>query len=332
VRAAARSTSRRSVAKEDGFVPVATKNACSSSPTTPWRASSTRCPTAKYVFTIPRILRVYFRHNRTLLTALCRCAATSLERYLRELLGLPDVTRGIIIAIHTFGDYARTHPHLHAVVADGLFRPNGVFHVAPETDTKPLEELFQTHVLKMRPKAGKIDEGRILMLLGWRLSGFSTHRGNRIARDDREGQEALCQYILRNAFSAEKMTYVAESGTVQYHSNLGHGKNTLNFELFTAEEFIAAITQHIPPKSYQVVRYYGWYSNRARGERKKRGMLRPGDEPEEGRSDDVTVLDVSDYDPPRLTPKTWRQPQAHRSKRPPFATHGGQVGRGSCSC
>jgi len=52
------------------------------------------------------------------------------------------------------------------------------------------------------------------MLLGWRHGGFNTHRGNRIARDDRGGREALCQYILRNAFSVEKMTYVAESGTV----------------------------------------------------------------------------------------------------------------------
>jgi hypothetical protein len=56
-----------------------------------------------------------------------------------------------------------------------------------------------------------------------------------------------------------------------------------------------------------MVCYFGWYSNRARGERKKRGLLRPGDEPEEGRSDDVTVLDVSDYDPPRHASKTWRQ-------------------------
>ena len=54
-----------------------------------------------------------------------------------------------------------------------------------------------------------------------------------------------------------KMTYVTESGTVLYQSKLGHGKNKRNFELFTAEEFIAAITQHIPPKSYQMVRYYG---------------------------------------------------------------------------
>jgi len=33
--------------------------------------------------------------------------------------------------------------------------------------------------------------------------------------------------------------------------------------------FIAAITRHIPEKSFQLVRYYGWYSNRGRGEREK---------------------------------------------------------------
>ena len=53
-----------------------------------------------------------------------------------------------------------------------------------------------------------------------------------------------------------------------------------------------------------MVRYFSWYSNRARGARNKRGMLRPGDEPEEVGSDDATVLDVADYDPPRLTSKT----------------------------
>jgi hypothetical protein len=71
-----------------------------------------------------------------------------------------------------------------------------------------------------------------------RHNGFSTHRGDRIARDDPEGREALCQYILRKFFSVEK---------------------------------------------------------------------RPHDEPEERRPDYVTLLDVSEYDPPRLTLKTWRQ-------------------------
>ena len=34
-------------------------------------------------------------------------------------------------------------------------------------------------------------------------------------------------------------------------------------------DFIAAITSHIPDKSFQLVRYYGWYSKRMRGQRDK---------------------------------------------------------------
>jgi hypothetical protein len=48
---------------------------------------------------------------------------------------------------------------------------------------------------------------------------------------------------------------------------MSHGKNKKNFEVFSAEEFIAAITQDIPEKNFQLVRYYGWYSNRSRGDR-----------------------------------------------------------------
>ena len=42
-----------------------------------------------------------------------------------------------------------------------------------------------------------------------------------------------------------------------------------NFEVFTLCDFIAAITQHIPDKSFQLVHYYGWYSNKMRGRRAK---------------------------------------------------------------
>ena len=37
--------------------------------------------------------------------------------------------------------------------------------------------------------------------------GFSVHNGVRIARDDEEGKETLAQYIIRNPFSEEKLTY-----------------------------------------------------------------------------------------------------------------------------
>ena len=46
------------------------------------------------------------------------------------------------------------------------------------------------------------------------------------------------------------------------------------FKLPTAEEFIPRVTQHIPAKAF---RYYTWYFlNRSMGQRRKKGLLRPG--------------------------------------------------------
>jgi hypothetical protein len=173
------------------------------------------------------------------------------------MLGLDDGIPGMIMVIHTFGDYARFHPHLHVIVADGLFRPNGTFHCLPKRDLKELEEIFRSKVLAMLKDEGGITDGLIEKLIAWHHSGFSVHAGNQIARDDRDGRKALAEYIPRNAFSEQKITTIEDTGTVIYRSGMTHGSNKKNFEVFSAEEFIAAITQHIPDKSFQMVRYYG---------------------------------------------------------------------------
>jgi hypothetical protein len=45
-------------------------------------------------------------------------------------------------------------------------------------------------------------------------------------------------------------------------------------------EFLAEVTQHIPDKGEHLVRYYGWYSHRQRGIRKK---ARQADQAESGK-------------------------------------------------
>ncbi len=42
-----------------------------------------------------------------------------------------------------------------------------------------------------------------------------------------------------------------------------------DFQVLPPLDFIAESTQHIPPKGSHLVRYYGFYSNKARGMRKK---------------------------------------------------------------
>ena len=59
------------------------------------------------------------------------------------------------------------------------------------------------------------------------------------------------------------MTYIAEESRVIYQAK--DGKNEKGFD---ALEWLAAMCSHVPNKGEQMVRYYGHYSNVARGKRK----------------------------------------------------------------
>lgn len=94
-----------------------------------------------------------------------------------------------------------------------------------------------------------------------------------MAPEERADLERLAQYIIRNPFAVEKMQVTEANpanpdGSIIYRSGM-NPKIQCNFEVFTPCDFIAAITQHIPDKSFQLVRYYGWYSNKMRGLRER---------------------------------------------------------------
>lgn len=138
------------------------------------------------------------------------------------------------MAIHTFGDHAdKFHPHLHAIVADGLFALSGTFYVMPRTDLKPLEEIFRARVFKRLKKKDMSNDEIIANLMSWRHSGFSVHNAVRVARDDNEARERVAQYIIRNAFSVANIIYNDKTGTVIYKAKMTHGKDKKNFGIYT---------------------------------------------------------------------------------------------------
>ena len=104
-------------------------------------------PHRHFTFGIPKMLRPYFRYDRDLLKDLCRIAHECLLEYLRNTLHLPEGIPGIVMTIHSYGEYLDWHPHLHALVADGLFVRSGLFYVLPNVSLNPLEELFRARVI-----------------------------------------------------------------------------------------------------------------------------------------------------------------------------------------
>ena len=127
-------------------------------------------------------------------------------------------------------------------------------------DLKPLEEVF-----RFLKREVKITDELIRKLTGWKYSGFSVDNGVRIEKGDEKGRESIAQCIMSNVFSTEKITYIEKTGNVLCRSRMQKGKNKKNFVVYSAEEFVAAITQHFSKKSFQMVRYYGFYSNKSRG-------------------------------------------------------------------
>jgi Putative transposase len=225
-------------------------------------------PHRQYVFTVPKMLRVYFRRDRRLLGKLSRCAADAMKTLFRAASKDTKAVPGIIVVIQTYGDLVNFHPHLHALVSDGVFTPTGWFVAFPKIDLYVLEHLFRHRVLRLLLRERRIDEAVIRKLLGWRHSGFSLHNAVRIGAGDTEGRSGVAEYILRSPFSLEKVRYQARTGTIIYQSKM-HPVLKRNFEVFSAPDWLAALTAHIPNAGEHLVRYYGWYSNVNRGKRRK---------------------------------------------------------------
>ncbi len=76
--------------------------------------------------------------------------------------------------------------------------------------------------------------------------------------------------MLRAPFALEKMSYDPGSGTVIYRSRL-HKTLKRNFQVMSGADWLALLCRHIPDRFEHLVRYAGWYSNRARGKRRRMG-------------------------------------------------------------
>ena len=84
------------------------------------------------------------------------------------------------------------------------------------------------------------------------------------------------------------------------------GKNRKNFEVYSALEFIAAITQHIPNKFSQLSRYFGFYSNKSRGMRAKAEQVEQNSSTAEvNDKEGINIINVSQYQPKNVPSLTW---------------------------
>ncbi|MEO2048784.1 MAG: transposase [Pirellulales bacterium] len=128
----------------------------------------------------------------------------------------------------------------------------------------------------------KIEPEVVENMRSWEHGGFSVDQSVLLPAGDRAGIERLIQYMTRCPFSLSRLVKVGDSGQIIYQAEKqacrvfpdpkGDGTQAgvkRNFQILPPLDFLAEFTQHIPPKGSHLIRYYGWYSNKSRGMRKK---------------------------------------------------------------
>ena len=135
-----------------------------------------------------------------------------------------------------------------------------------------LAEVFRRLMIKYLVLKGLVDRNFTLNLLCWKHSGFSVDNSVKIPATSKAARVNLSQYIARHPVSLKKIFYVKENGTVIYRTKYNEYWGE-NIKVFKAVDFIAELTQHIPPKHKHLIRYYGLYSSRTKGKAVKDGSL-----------------------------------------------------------
>ncbi len=164
--------------------------------------------------------------------------------------------------------HANWHPHLHLLVTDGGFRPDGTFVSWPAHDTARLTEAFRRAMLRLFVRLELFDEEQAAGMLSWPHSGFHVHTAVWVPEDDRAFATRLARYCARNPVALERLTYDRSAMVVTYRSDKSEGP-TVGTETVDPLEFLARVLVHIPDKGHVTTRNYGWYANRPRGMRRQ---------------------------------------------------------------
>jgi hypothetical protein len=221
-------------------------------------------PHRQVVFTIPKMLRLFFRFKRKLLDSLCLSAVRSLVKFLHTATGL-ELMPGVVAVIQTFGNRINFHPHIHVLMTEGGTSPDGTFHRVSRYHDEVIQEIFTHEVFSLLLRKKLIGLPLVEKILHWRHTGFNVHsqvRAQTISEAERVGK-----YMIRPLLSLKRLFFDETAGKVRYqHSRHGSQEESMDYL-----EFIARVTSHIPDKGQVMVRYYGLYSNAHRGKMRKAG-------------------------------------------------------------
>lgn len=207
-------------------------------------------------FTLPAELRpVARRHQKILYNLLFRASASALQelahdpRFIGGQIGMMGV-------LHTWSRDLNYHPHVHYLVPGGGLSLDGQAWLPVKNDflvhVKPLAILFRA---KFRDALKKTDLFALVPAEAW-SKHWIVHC--KPVGSGLEALQYLAPYVFRVAISNNRILKL-EDDQVTFRYQASDSGETKYCTLPT-EEFIRRFLQHVLPKGFMKVRYYGFFS------------------------------------------------------------------------
>ena len=210
------------------------------------------CPHRHCVFTIPDTLRYCFRRDWNLLDLLFSSVRDCIYNQFPK-----SQTPAFICVLHTFGRDLKWNPHIHVILAEGS--AFGAKWVEKRYfDYESLRKSFQTILLKklfaalgkeIKPLIGKIYKSA--------GNGFYVHAPKSKGKI-RNLINYIGRYLGRPVIANSRIdSYDGQNVTFHYER---HEDDSFVSETIPAGEFIKRLVIHIPPKYFNMIRFYGIYA------------------------------------------------------------------------
>jgi hypothetical protein len=237
------------------------------------------------ILTVPKCLRIWFYRNPTiLLSALMRrghaCLCDVFSTYKRTPLDI-----GSVIVLQTAGRPANYNPHLHIIVTAGGIDPNDRWIRVGYIPYELVHRKWQYHLLSMLRE--EIEDPAIERAIDhcWKTypNGFVAHLQEGEVPPGGEGLAAyLAKYLVSPPISVRRIEKY--DGRVVAYWYRDHNTGEIQHESQPVLTFIGRMVQHILPKGFQRIRYYGLHSHpRYEKTRNKLAAIVPSDMPPDPR-------------------------------------------------
>ena len=176
--------------------------------------------------------------------------------------GARGAVPGMVASIQTFGSYANFHPHIHALVTNGVVTREGEWLPLPEWTPGVITEVFRRLVLRELVRAERLSEEFRDVLLAWERTGFSVY-GEQVVWEGEEARlERVVRYMVRPPM-AVGVVGETEAGAVRVQTPVDPRTGERGVTLDPLE-WIHALGRQVPDPRQHLVRYYGLYANRSR--------------------------------------------------------------------